>query len=84
MQARDGVIWAGGHLDLQGPWSQVSGMADSERELGSHVVEEKGTATHSSILAWSIAIDRRQKSLAGYSPCGHKALDTAQRTTAEH
>ena len=38
VQARDGVIWAGGHLDLQGPWSQVSGMADSEQELGSHVV----------------------------------------------
>lgn len=38
MQARDGVRCAGGHLDNQGPWSQVSGMANSEWELGSHVV----------------------------------------------
>lgn len=35
MQARDGMMCAGGHLDHLG---YVSGMADSEREFGSHVV----------------------------------------------
>ena len=31
---------------------------------------EKGTAAHSSILAWGIS--HGQRSLAGYSPWGHK------------
>ena len=34
---------------------------------------EKGMATHSSILAWEI---HGQMSLLGYSPWGHKELDT--------
>ena len=34
---------------------------------------EKGMATHSSILAWSILW-----SLAGYSPWGFKELDTTE------
>ena len=33
---------------------------------------EKEMAIHSSILAWRI---HRQRSLAGYSPWGHKELD---------
>ena len=37
---------------------------------------EKGTATHSSILAWRIPGHR---SLAGYSPWGHKDSDTTER-----
>ena len=33
---------------------------------------EEGLATHSSILAWTIPMDR-ERSLVGYSPLGHKA-----------
>ena len=36
---------------------------------------EKEMATHSSILAWRILW---QRSLAGYSPQGHKELDTTE------
>ena len=36
---------------------------------------EKRMATHSSILAWRIP----QRSLAGYSPQGHKKSDTTER-----
>ena len=35
---------------------------------------EKGMATHSSILAWIL---HGQRSLAGYSPRGHKESDTS-------
>ena len=35
---------------------------------------EKEMATHSSILAWRIP----QRSLAGYSPCASKELDTTE------
>ena len=34
--------------------------------------------THSSILAWRISL---QRSPAGYSPWGHKELDTTERLT---
>ena len=37
---------------------------------------EKEMATHSSILAWEI---HRQRSLADYSPWGHKKLDTTEQ-----
>ena len=36
-------------------------------------------ATHSGILAWRIPMDRGTKSLVGYSPWGHKELDTADQ-----
>ena len=39
---------------------------------------EEGMATHSGILAWRIPMDRGTKSLVGYSPWGHKELDTAE------
>ena len=39
--------------------------------LGREDPLEKGMATHSSILAWRIG----QRSLAGYSPWGHKEWD---------
>ena len=39
---------------------------------------EEGIATHSSILAWRIPMDRI---LAGYSPWGPKELDTTERLT---
>ena len=38
---------------------------------------EKGMATHSSILAWRIPMDRG-RNLVGYSPWGHKELDTTE------
>ena len=40
------------------------------QSLGWEDLLEKGTATHSSILAWS---------LAEYSPWGHKESDTTER-----
>ena len=39
---------------------------------------ETGMATHSSILAWE---SHGQRSLAGYSPRGHKESDTTERLT---
>ena len=39
---------------------------------------EKGMATHSSILAWK---SHGQRRLAGYSPWGHKELDTTEQLT---
>ena len=43
--------------------------------LGWEDPPEKEMATHSSILAWRILY---LKSLVGYSPGGHKELDTAE------
>ena len=43
-----------------------------------------GMASHSSILAWKIPVDRGAW-LATYSPWGHKELDTAEQIgTAQH
>ena len=39
------------------------------QSLGGEDPLGEGTATHSSILVWGI----QQRSLAGYSPLGHKA-----------
>ena len=45
--------------------------------------EEEGMATHSSILAGRISMDRG--ALAGYSPWGRKKSDmTEQLSTAQH
>ena len=38
---------------------------------------EESMATHSSVLAWRI---HGQKSLAGYSPQGHRESDTTEAT----
>ena len=38
---------------------------------------EEGMATHSSILAWRIAMD--QRNLVGCNPWGHKESDTADQ-----
>ena len=46
--------------------------------LGQEDPVEKEMATHSRILAWK---SHGQRSLAGYSPCGHKDLDTAEQLT---
>ena len=46
------------------------------RSLGWEDPMEEGMATHSSILAWRIPIDRR---LAGYSPWVCKKSDTTER-----
>ena len=42
---------------------------------------EEGMASHSSILAWRILMDR---SLAGYSPWIHKELDMTERLSTQH
>ena len=39
--------------------------------------QEKGMANHFSILAWRI---HKQRNLVGYSPKGHKELDTTKAT----
>ena len=44
--------------------------------LGREDPLEKGIATHSSVLAWKTPWTER--SLAGYSPWGHKELDTTE------
>ena len=48
-------------------------MQETEvQSLGQEDSLEKGMATHSSFLSWRIP----QRSLAGYSPRGHKESDT--------
>ena len=44
------------------------------QSLGQEDPLEKGMATHSSTLAWGF----NWQSLAGYSPWGHKELDTIE------
>ena len=48
------------------------------RSLGQEDPLEKEMATHSSILAWRT---HGQRNLVGYSPSGHRELDTAERLT---
>ena len=48
------------------------------RVLGQENPLEKGMATHSSILAQEFHGQRR---LVGYSPQGHKELDTSEQLT---
>ena len=52
------------------------------RSLGRGEPLEDGMATHSSILAWRIPMDK--KSLVGYSPQGHKESDTTEATDHTH
>ena len=47
------------------------------RSLGWEDPPEEGMATHSSIFAWRIPC---QRSLAGYSPQGHREWDTTEVT----
>ena len=54
-------------LAIQETWVQSMGQEDPL---------EKRMATHSSILAWRIPWTER--SLAGYSPWGHKELDMTE------
>ena len=49
--------------------------AGDVRDAGS--IPEKGTATHSSILAWRIPWTQEP---GGYSPQGQKELDTTEAT----
>ena len=56
---------------MQETWVQFLGWEDPP---------EKGMATHSSILAWRI-LWMEERSLADYSPWGHKELDTTKQLT---
>ena len=51
--------------------------------LGQEDPLEEGMATHSSILAWRISINRRAWQ-ATYSPQGCKELDTTEATEHAH
>ena len=57
---------------MQETWVQSLGWEDPL---------EKERATHSSILAWKI---HGQRSLAGYSPWGHKESDTTEQLTLSY
>ena len=57
---------------MQETWVQSLGWEDPL---------EKEMVTHSSILAWRICMDKR--SLVGYSPWGHKELDTTNHSFLE-
>ena len=50
------------------------------QSLGGKDLLEEGMATHSGILGES----HGQRSLAGYSACGHRQLDTAERLSTSH
>ena len=58
---------------MQGTWTQSLGQEDPL---------EKGMATHSSILAWRILMDRG--AWLGYSPWGHKESDITEMTYNAH
>ena len=49
-----------------------------DQSLGWEDLLEKEMATHSSILAWEISIDR---GAWGYSPWGHKESDKTEQLT---
>ena len=52
------------------------------QSLGWEDLLEEGMAFHSSVLAWRES--HGQRSLAGYSPWGHRELDTTEATEHEH
>ena len=52
-----------------------------QETLGQEDPLEKGVATHSSVLAWTI---HGQRSLVGYLPWGHKESDMTERLTFSH
>ena len=68
-QEECGGFLSGSNLPaLQEIWVQSLGQEDPL---------EKGMATHSSVLAWRIPWTER--SLASYSPWGHKELDRTEQ-----
>ena len=60
----------------------------SVQSLGWEDPLEGGMATHSSILAWRIRMDRglhvAPHGLAGYSPWGHKQSDMTEQLSTAH
>ena len=51
------------------------------QSLGWEDTQEEGMATHFSILAWKIPME--QRTLADYSPWGHKESATTQHSSAK-
>ena len=74
---------------VKNPPANEGHIRDMGSVLGQEDLPEEGVATHSSILAWRIPIDRQQliisflgeRSLMGYSPQGHKELDMTKETS---
>ena len=58
---------------VQETWVQFLGLED---------LLEESMATHSSILAWRIPMDRG--TWAGYSPWVHKESDMTERLSTQH
>ena len=58
------------------PTASAGDMRHKVQSLGREDPLEEGMATHSSILAWRIP--HGQRSLAGYSPLGHKESDMTE------
>ena len=76
-------------LVVKNPPANAGHIRDMGSVLGQEDLPEEGVATHSSILAWRIPIDRQQliisflgeRSLMGYSPQGHNELDMTKETS---
>ena len=64
-------------LVVKNPPATMKDLRDKGSIPGSEDTLEKGMATHSGILAWRI---HGHSSLEGYSPWGHKELDTTEVT----
>ena len=78
------VFWRG--VDFPGGAAEKKTLANETQEtwvqfLGREDPLEEEMATHSSILAWEC---RGRRSLAGYSPCGHKELDMTEWAHTVH
>ena len=58
--------------------AKAGDVRDAVQSLGREDPLEEGVATHSSIFAWRIPWTEER--LAGYSPWGHKELDTTEAT----
>ena len=62
---------------VKNPPANAGHMRDVGSILGREDPLEENMATHSSMLAWN---SHGQRSLAGYSPSGHKESDKTEAT----
>ena len=66
---------------IENPPTDARDIGDMGRVSGLGNQLEKGMATHSNIPAWN---SHGQRSLAGYSPQGHKEADMTEHTGTQH